>query len=43
MELGPNFVRTNLRKSLMTEEFAADTNEITKRCPGGDLDGRFHR
>ena len=32
MELGRIFVCTNL-------EFAADTNESTKRCPGGDLDG----
>ena len=34
MELGRIFVCTNL-------EFAADTNESTKRCPGGDLDGSF--
>ena len=38
--------RPNFRphKSLkLTEEFAADTNEITKRCPEGDLAGHLHR
>ena len=41
MELGRIFVRTNLAPKL-TKEFAADANETTKRCPGGDLDGHFH-
>ena len=37
----PNFCP---HKSLkLTEEFEVATNEITKRCPEGDLDGHLHR